>query len=100
MLQLKKIDDSTFQTFRIVGTSFEVEAKLSRPRFFSKSFLLTDTSIKVVLPIPFLTFSNFNISFAEQKSIWKFYITTKTLSITKQVKSIIKNKFAKVALDK
>lgn len=46
----------------------------------------------------FLTFSNAKLSFIEREFIWRFYIATKALPITKQVELINKNKFAKAAL--
>lgn len=63
----QKVDDSIFETFGIVLASFKVENKLSRSRFFQKSFLLADTSIDVLLEMSFLILSNANIRFAGKK---------------------------------
>ena len=57
----QKIGGSTLVTFGIVLTSFQIEDKLGRARFFQESFLLADTSVKVVLGMPFLTLSNADI---------------------------------------
>ena len=57
----QKIDGSTHKTFGMVLASFQVENKLGRPRFFQETFLLAKISVKVVLGMPFLIFSNANI---------------------------------------
>ena len=41
--------------------------KLARAQFFQETFLLANTTIEVVLEIPFLIFNNANIQFAEKK---------------------------------
>ena len=53
--------------FGMVLASFQVEDKLGRARFFQELFLLADISTQVVLGMPFLTFSNADVSFLEQK---------------------------------
>ena len=63
-VKVQKTNDFIFKTFEIVLASFQVKNKLRRPRFFQKTFLLTDFSIEVVLRMPFLTLSNANIKFA------------------------------------
>lgn len=62
--------------------------------------------MKIILRIPFLSFSNANVEFAKlRKLTWRFYDTiealptTKALSITSWVELINKRKFAKIALD-
>ena len=45
----------------MVIAGFQVEDKLSRARFFQESFLLAETSMEVILEMPFLTFSNADI---------------------------------------
>ena len=61
MSELKIIDGSTLQIFEMVLASFLVKDKLGRARFFQKTFLLADTSMKVVLGMLFLTFRNADI---------------------------------------
>ena len=51
----------------MVIAGFQVEDKLGRARFFQESFLLAETSMEVVLRMPFFTLSNANIQFAEKK---------------------------------
>ena len=63
----QKINGSIFKTFGMVLASFQVEDKLERPRFFQETFLLADLSVKMILGMPFLTFSNVNIQFAQKK---------------------------------
>ena len=74
--------------------------KLSKAQFFQETFLLAHNSIKVVLKIGLITFSNVNIWFAKKKLTWRFYTIKKALSTPQQVEFINKRAFAKVALDK
>ena len=82
----------------IVG--FQVEDKLGMVQFFQESFLLAETSMEMVLRMPFLTFNNVDIQFAEKELTWRFYTATEALPTTKRVELIDKKEFAKVALDK
>ena len=60
---------------------------------------MSDTSIEVVLRMPFLTLNSANVSFSKQELIWKSYTIAKTLPTTKQIKLINKKEFAKTVLD-
>lgn len=95
----QKIDGSTLETFGMVLTNFQVGDKLGRAQYFQETFLLADTSVEVVLGMPFLTFSNADIQFAEKEFTWRFYIVAEALPTTKQVELINKKESAKVALD-
>ena len=95
----QKIDSSTLQTFEMVLASFQVEDKLGWARFFQELFLLADSTLEVVLGMPFLTLSNANVLFSEQELTWKSYTVDKALPTTQQVEFIDKNEFAKAALD-
>ena len=53
--------------FGIVLTSFQVEDKLGKARFFQETFLLADLSIEVVLGMLFLTLSNIDTQFARKE---------------------------------
>lgn len=66
---VQKINDSTFEIFRIVLASFQVKNKLSQARFLQKIFLLVNINGEIVLNMPFLTFNNADIQFAEQEFI-------------------------------
>lgn len=57
----QKIDGSTFQLFKMILASFQIEDKLGKTQFFQETFLLADTSVKVILSICFLILSNANI---------------------------------------
>ena len=95
----QKIDGSTLETFRIVIADFQVENKGSRPKFFQKTFLVADTKFEVILGMPFLKFSNADVSFGEETLTWKFFITNEALSTTEQVQIIDPKEFVIVALD-
>ena len=60
---VKKIDDTTLETYRIVVSTFSISNKYGKERFFKESFLLTDINPDVVFGIFFLTISNVNIDF-------------------------------------
>lgn len=66
-IEAQRIDDSIFEILQIALASFQVEYKLRKVRFFHKSFLLADTSIKMMLEMLFLTFSNADKVFLEQE---------------------------------
>ncbi len=61
----QKIDGSPLETYGMASASFSLEDSLGRVRFFEETFLLTDTSIEVVLEMPFLSLSNADVKFAE-----------------------------------
>ena len=55
--------------------------------------------MEVILRIPFLTFNNVDIKFAQGELTWRSYTPTEALPATKHVELINKKEFAKVALD-
>ena len=57
----QKIYGLSLDIFRIVITDFQVINKLGRAQSVQETFLLANTSIKVVLKMSFLTLSNANI---------------------------------------
>ena len=95
----QNVDDSTLETFRIVLTSFQVEDKLEKIRFFQETFLLADINVEEVLGILFLTFSNADIQFVKKELTWRSYTNAKTLLTTKWVELINNKEFAKAVLD-
>ena len=95
----QKIDSSSLRTFGMVIAGFQVEDKLVRARFFQESFLLAETSMEMVLRMPFLTLSNADIQFAAKELTWRSYTAAKALPTTKRVELINKKEFAKAALD-
>lgn len=95
----QKIDGSILETFEMVITSFQVEGKLKKACFFQETFLVANTSMKIVLKMFFLAFSNANVSFADNDLIWKTYIVDKALPTTKCIQIINRKEFAKATLD-
>ena len=55
--------------------------------------------MEVVLGMPFLTFSNADIQFAEKELTWRTYTTADALPTTQRVELIDKKEFAKTAFD-
>ena len=65
----QKIDRFYLDTFRMVIADCSVKNKLERVRFFQKTFLLANISLKVVLGMFFLTLSKADIRIAKQKLV-------------------------------
>ena len=78
----QKIDGWLLEIYGMVIAAFQVKDKLSRARFFQEIFLLADTSIEVILGIPFFAFNNVNIQFAEKKPTWRTYTIEDALLTT------------------
>ena len=57
----QKFDRSPLATYGMVIAAFQVVNKLGCSRFFQKTFLLANISMKVVLGMLFLTLSNANV---------------------------------------
>ena len=68
-IRAKKIDGLLLEIYGIVLTRFSIQDSLGKCWFFEETFLLTNTNIKRVLKIPFLSLSNANIKFAELKKL-------------------------------
>lgn len=60
-IDTQNIDDLALQIYKMTTTRFLVYNKLDRVWFFEKTFLLANTSIKMILEMLFLFFSNANI---------------------------------------
>ena len=63
----QKIDGSTLETYGIVIAGFQVQDKFEKARFFQKAFLVADTSVKVVLGMPFLALSKVEVDLAKKE---------------------------------
>lgn len=100
-VKAEKLHGLPLETHGMILAGFLFQDSIGRIWFFKETFLLADTSIKVVLKMLLLFFSNINIKFAKLKKLtWRLYTTAETLSITCQVKLIDKREFVKTALDK
>ena len=62
-VKVEKINDTTWETYGIVISTFFILDKDGKERFFEKSFLLPHIKLDVVLGMPFFTMSNANIDF-------------------------------------
>ncbi len=54
----QKIDDLSLKTHNMASARFSLQDSLGRVWFFKQTFFLADTSIKVVLEMPFLVLNN------------------------------------------
>ena len=63
----QKIDGSTLVTYGMVLAGFSVQDKLGRVWFFEETFLLADTSMEVVLGMPFLTLPDADMQLLEKE---------------------------------
>ena len=64
---VQKIDGSALTTDRMVIAGFSLQDKLGRVWFFKETFLLADTSIEVVLGMPFFSLSDVDIRFVKRE---------------------------------
>lgn len=99
-VRAQKIDGSPLEIYGMVSAMFSLQDSLEKVRFFEKTFLLTDISIKMILGMPFLPLSNADVEFIESDKLsWRSYNTVKALPITSRVEHINKKEFIKTALD-
>ena len=64
---IQKIDDTTFETYRMVIAAFSVIDKADKIRFFEETFLVTDVSPDVVFEMLFLTLRGADINFLKRE---------------------------------
>ena len=98
-LRAQKIDGSALKTYGMTIAGFSIQDNLGRARFFDETFLLADTSMEVVLGMPFLALSNADIQFDTESFTWRSYSAAEALPTTRRIELIDKYEFAKVALD-
>ena len=67
----QKIDGPALVTYGMVVAGFLLQDKLGKVRFLEETFLLANTSIKVVLGMLFPALSNADIRFAEKDLVWR-----------------------------
>lgn len=79
---VQKIDSLALETYDIVSVRFSLQDNLEKIWFFKKTFLLADTSMKVVLGISFFSLSNANFLFDIENLTWRSYIMAEALSTT------------------
>ena len=84
----QKIDGSLLAIYGMVIAAFQIVNKLGCSWFFHEIFLLANISMEVVLGMPFLTFNNTDIQFAEKELTWKTYTTKEALPTPRQVEII------------
>lgn len=60
-VEAQKINDSIFNTFRIVLANFQIENKFGKAQFFQIIFPLAKNGIKAIFEMLFLTFNNADI---------------------------------------
>ena len=82
-IRAQKIDSSALEIFRIVIANFQIENKASKPRFFQKTFLVTNTKFEVILRMFFLKISNMDVLFSKKTPTWRIYVTNKALPTIK-----------------
>lgn len=93
-IKAQKIDGSILGTYRMVIARFFLQDKWGQDQFFKKIFILADVSVKMIIGILFLFFSNANLQFSKvERLIWRNYTTTKALSTTKKVELIEQREF-------
>ena len=81
----------------MVVADFSLQGKLGKIRFFEETFLLANTSMDVVLGMPFFTLSNADIRFAKRKLVWRRYTAAEAMPTTRRAE-INDKEFAAKAL--
>ena len=95
----QKIDGSALKIYGKIIAEFWIQDEFGKIRFFQETFLLSDTSIDVVLGMSFLSLSNTDIQFDTWNLTWRIYSTIEALPTTRQVELIDKHEFARAALN-
>ncbi len=99
-IRTQKIDGLPLETYGMASARFSISDNLGKVWFFKETFLLADTSMEVVLGMPFLSLSNADIEFAKLgKLTWRTYTAVEALPTTSWVELINKREFARAALD-
>ena len=98
-VRAQKINGTTVDTYGMVVEVFLVEDNANRVRFFEETFLVANSSLKVVIGMPFLTLSGADVDFLGRKLQWRTYTTKKTVPTTRRVELVGKKEFAVAALD-
>lgn len=83
----------------MVSAKFSVLHKEGQDRYLEETFLLTETSMEVILGMLFVSFNNADIDIDTNNFIWRSYTALEDLPTTSQVKLINKKELAKAALD-
>ena len=73
----QKINSTMLDNFGMMVVAFSVMDKANWVRFFEKTFLVANISLKVVLEMPFFTLSGADVDFSGRKLCWKTYTTEK-----------------------
>ncbi len=65
----QKINGSSLETYGMVTAGFSLQDSQGRVRFFEEIFLLANTSIEMVLGMPFLAIINADFQFGTEELI-------------------------------
>ena len=99
-LVAQKIDGYELKTYSMTIAAFSIQDGLGKTRFLEETFMLVDTSMDVVLVIPFLFLSNAYVQLDTRNLTCRTYSTLEALSTTRRVELIDKYEFARADLDK
>lgn len=96
----QKINGLSQKTHGIISAMFSLYNSLGKIWFFKQTFLQANSSLEMVLEMPFLSLSNTNIKFAEPRKVTqRLYDTVEALFTTSRIKLTNKKEFTKAALD-
>lgn len=70
-INIQKIDGFFLEIYNITSIGFLLQDSLKMVQFFKKTFLLTDTSMEMVLGIFFLSLNNADIQFDMGELTWR-----------------------------
>ena len=98
-IETPKIDGTMLDSFGMVITAFSVTDEANWVRFFEKTFLVANVSLKIVFGMLFFTLSGVDVNFLDWELRWKTYTTKEVLPTTRRIKLVGKKEFAAVVLD-
>ena len=95
----QKINGTMLDTFGMVVIAFSVTNKANQVKFFEKTFLVANVSLKVILGMSFPTLSDADVDFLSWKLRWRIYTTKEALPTTQSIELVGKKEFTATALD-
>lgn len=96
----QKIHGILPRTHGISSAMFPLQTSNGMVQSCEELFLLVNSSMELILGIPFSSLCNIDVEFAEARKLtWRSYDIRETLPISSQVELIDIREFAKPALD-
>lgn len=99
-INTQKIDGFAIKTYETILAGFWTKDKVGKIRFFDETFLITNTSMEIVIEIDLLAGNYLDISFSDENISERSYCITKILPTAQRIEQINKHEFHDAVLDK